>query len=242
MWIMGGMLLAPLAFVAAVCGTDTTRVENGDAPEHSISVSGEGKVSAKPDIALITLGVSTLQPTVAQARETAAASLDGMIASMKANDVAENDIQTQQLYISAEYDYNDGNQRLRGFRVNNTVVAKVRNIDNTGKVVDDAVDAGGDSTTIQGIAFTIDDPKELQSQARSAAVEDARSKAETLASAGKVDLGDPITINEGAVYLPQPVDAYKGIAADRASAGAETQVLAGELDVVVSVTVVFALK
>lgn len=240
--IIGGMVLAPLAFVAAVCGTDTTRVENGEGPDPSISVSGEGKVTAKPDVAMITLGVSTLRPTVAEARESAAAALDGMIASMRNNGIDDDDLQTQQLYINAEYNYDDGNQRLIGFRVSNTVTAKVRNIDNTGKVVDDAVGAGGDSTTIDGISFTIDDPKDLQSQARAAAVEDARAKAETLASAGGVDVGAPITITEGGfsppVY-PYPAAEY---AADRAQTGAATPIEAGELDVVVNVQVVFELQ
>jgi uncharacterized protein YggE len=240
--VIAGMALAPLAFVAAVCGTDTTRIENGEGPDPSISVSGEGKVTAKPDLALITLGVSTLRPTVAEARESAAAALDGMIASMRNNGIDEDDIQTQQLYINAEYNYNDGNQRLIGFRVNNTVTAKVRNIDNTGQVVDDAVDAGGDSTTIDGISFTIDDPKDLQSQARAQAVEDARAKAETLASAGGVDVGAPITITEGGFsppMYPYPAAEY---AADRSQAGASTPIEAGELDVIVNVQVVFELK
>jgi uncharacterized protein YggE len=240
--IIGGMLLAPLALVAAVCGTDTTRIENGENPAPSISVSGEGKVSAKPDLALITLGVSSLAPTVAEARETAAASLDAMIASMKANGVEDDDIQTQQLYINAEYNYNNGNTTLRGFRVQNTVSAKIRNIDNTGKVVDDAVNAGGNNTTIDSIAFTIDDPKELQAQARAAAVGDARAKAETLASAGGVDVGAPITISEGSFQQPYHPYPAADRAAEGAQTGAATPIEAGELDVIVSVQVVFELK
>jgi uncharacterized protein YggE len=237
------MLIAPLAFVAAVCGGDTTQIENGEAPEHSISVNGEGKVTARPDVAMITLGVSSLAPSVAEARESAAASLDAMIATIKGNGVDDKDIQTQQLSIQPEYDYRGETQTLRGFRVSNSVTAKVRNIDNTGKVVDDAVTAGGNNATIQGIGFTIDDPKELQSQAREAAVRDARAKAETLASAGGVDIGDPIQINEGAFAIPY----YSGAeqyAADRSAAGAlaPTPIEAGELDVVVNVSVTWQLK
>lgn len=240
--IIAGMVLAPLAFVAAVCGDSTTSIENSGDLTPSITVSGEGKVTAKPDVAIITLGVSTLAPTVAEARETAATSMEGMVKSLKDNGVAEKDIQTTQLNINAEYDYNDGNQRLRGFRVQNTVTAKLRNIDNTGKAVDDAVAAGGDNTQINGIAFTIDDPKTLQDQARSAAVEDARKKAETLASAGGVDIGNPIQINEGSVYIPQPLNAYRGIAEGSAAADTKTTIEAGELDVIVNVSVIFELK
>ena len=71
---------------------------------------------------------------------------------MKANGVAEKDIQTSQLSIYPEYNYmEDGRQELRGFRVQNTVTATLRDIDKTGEVVDDAVVAGGNDTTINGI-------------------------------------------------------------------------------------------
>ena len=56
---------------------------------------------------------------------------------MKANGVAEKDIQTSQLSIYPEYNYmEDGRQELRGFRVQNTVTATLRDIDKTGEVVD----------------------------------------------------------------------------------------------------------
>jgi hypothetical protein len=232
----GAMLLASLTFAGALCG-ETTRITTQSADDNAkgITVTGEGKVTAAPDVAMLTLGVHTLAPTVAEARDGAATALDAMVASMRANGIDEKDIQTQQLSIHPEYDYGNEQQTLRGFRVTNTVLAKVRNIDNTSKVVDDAVTAGGDSTTIEGIAFTIDEPGELQSQAREAAVRDARAKAETLASAAGVGLGDPIEINEGGGV--QPVY-YSGaeIAADR-QAAAPTPIEPGELDVVINVSV-----
>jgi uncharacterized protein YggE len=236
-----GMALAPLALVAAVCGDTTTRVENtGQAPT-GITVTGEGKVQGAPDVAMIQLGVSVLRPTVAEARAQAATALDAMINSMKANGVEEDDIQTSQLYISPEYDYRNNETVLRGFRVTNSVSVKVRDIDTTSKVVDDAVAAGGDDTQLQGISFTIDDPKELQKQAREAAIADARAKADTLAQAGGVSVGDPIVINEGSVYVP-PIP-YAG----REAAGADqavpsTPIEPGQLDVIVNVTVTWTIE
>lgn len=241
--LIAGMAFVPLMFVAAVCGDETTRVENtGNEQTHGISVAGEGRVSAKPDLALITLGVSALRPTVAEARESAAASLTGMVDAIKAGGVAEKDIQTQQLSIYPEYDYNDGNsQTLRGFRVSNTVTAKLRDVDKTGDVVDAAVAAGGDSATIQGIAFTIDEPESLREQARAEAVADAKKKAETLASASGVEIGEPISISEGGVFEP-PIVYDRAAGADSAQQEAVTPIEPGELDVVISVTVTWAIK
>jgi uncharacterized protein YggE len=240
--LIAGMAFVPLMFIAAVCGDETTRIENiGDAQTRGISVAGEGRVSAKPDVALITLGVTALRPTVAEARESAAASLTGMIDAIKAGGVAEKDIQTQQLSIYPEYDYNDGNQTLRGFRVSNTVTAKLRDVDKTGDIVDAAVEAGGDEATIQGIAFTIDDPEDLREQARAAAVADAKKRAETLASASGVEIGEPLSISEGGVFEP-PIFYDRAAGAPATGETATTPIEPGELDVVINVNVTWAIK
>lgn len=237
------LLLVPLAMIVAACGNETTKIEQaGPNQATGVSVSGEGKVSAPPDVANISLGVSVLAPSVAEARTQAAASLTAMVDSMKRNGVADKDIQTSQLSIYPEYDYRDGNSVLRGFRVQNSVNAKIRDIDTTGKVVDEAVEAGGNNTQIQGISFTIDDPSELQEQARKAAVEDAKRKAEVLANAGGVSLGNPISISEGALNVPPIYYDAGRAAADSAAPLPETPIEPGELDVSISVTVVWAIK
>ncbi|MEX2245576.1 MAG: SIMPL domain-containing protein [Dehalococcoidia bacterium] len=235
------LMLVSLAFAGAVCGDETTTVQQDRASDTGITVSGEGKVTAEPDMALITLGVSVLAPTVAEARDRAATALDAMITSMKGHGVDDNDIQTQGLSIYPEYDYSGNQQVLRGFRMQNTVTAKIRSIDDTSAIVDDAVTAGGDSVSIQSIGFTIDKPDDLRQQAREAAVRDARARAETLASAGGVDLGDPISISEGSSFEP-PVLLRDGFAEDAAQTAPSTPIQPGELDVVVSVSVTFAIK
>ena len=240
-WAIVGMLLAPLALVAAVCGDTTTRIENpGAGQQTGITVGGEGTAQGKPDVALITLGVTALAPTVGEARDRAAASLDAMLKSVKSGGVAEKDIQTTQLSINPEYNYDNGNQTLRGFRVTNTVSIKVREINKTGDVVDGAVTAGGNDTTIQGITFTIDDPEQLREKAREAAVADARRRAETLAKASGVSVGSPISITETS-YNP-PIYSARDALAPSTGGEVATPIQPGELDVVISVSVTFEIK
>jgi hypothetical protein len=226
--VMGGVLL--LGVLAAGCGNRTTRIENIPAAEtHGITVNGEGKVTGKPDIAQLTLGVSKLANTVEQARNDAAASLDAMIKSIRDNGVAKDDIQTLQFNISPEYDYSNGRQLLKGFRVTNVVSAKLRDINKTSKVVDDAVTAGGDNT------------QELQAQAREKAVADAKARAQTLAGAAGVTIGDPITISETS-FQPVPL-ASKAFAEDRgAGAAPATPIEPGKLDVTVTVNVTWGIR
>ncbi|MBF6600412.1 MAG: SIMPL domain-containing protein [Dehalococcoidia bacterium] len=205
-----------------------------------ITVSGEGKVQGKPDIAQLALGVSVLRATVAAARDQAAASLTAIDNAMKADGIADRDIQTSDLTISPEYNYSDGKQTLTGFRVTNTATVKVRDINTTSKVVDDAVNAGGDDTQIQGITFTIDKPGDLQRQAREAAVADAKAKAQTLASASGVGLGSAIAISEGGGVQPIVYDKAAFAAAPGATTAA-TPIQPGELDVTVNVSITWAI-
>ena len=121
--------------------------------------------------------------------------------------------------------------------MSNSVSAKVRDINATGKVVDDAVNAGGNDVQIQGISFTIDKPDDLQRQAREQAIADARDKADTLAKAGGVSLGDAISITEGGGV--QPVQASPAAASGPA---AQTPIQPGELDVTVTVNVTWAIR
>jgi len=236
-WLAAGaVLLAAVALGAIACGDTVTQVQPPSPQQTGITVSGEGKATGTPDIATVQLGVSTLAATVADARSRAATAMDAMIASMKGNGVADKDIQTQQLSIAPEYDYADNRQTLRGFRVTNIVVAKIRTIDNTSKVVDDAVTAGGNDAQVQGISFTIENPDTLKTQARQAAMADARSRAETLAKEAGVQVGNPIAISESAVVPP--------IAYDRAAAGVapETPIQPGTQDVTVTVSVTYAIR
>lgn len=231
------------ASVAATCGSTTTRVETtGNDAQSGITVTGQGKVSGKPDLARVTLGVSTLADTVEAARDEAATSLDAMVGSMRSNGVASGDLQTQQFSISPEYDYSNNRQTLKGFRVTNTVTAKLRDINKTGQIIDAAVAAGGDNTQVQGIVFTIDKPAELQDAARKAAIADARAKAETLAKEAGVGLGGPVVISEGGGVPPPLLYAGDSASAPRSAAGANTPIEPGELDVTIDVSVRWAIQ
>ena len=231
-----------LAFLGTACEGDkiTVASPNGNTLQ-GITVSGEGKATGQPDIAILSLGISTLRPTVAEARNEAASTMQKVIDSVKGNGVAEKDIQSAQYSIYPEYDYSIvASQKLLGYRITNTVTIKVRDIDKTSDVLDGATAAGGDLTQVQGISFTIDEPDALRDQAREDAVNDAKARAQRLADTAGVKLGDPISITEGSVSLPVPM---KSIALDsRGAAEQATPIQPGELDIDLTVQVVFAIE
>ena len=214
-----------------------------------IWVSGKGKASAQPDLALLTAGVEAKAKTVEEARSKAASAMSAILDALKRRGIADKDTQTRFFNISPEYQFVErtdalgirrGEQVLVGYIVSNQVAVKVRKLDDVGKVIDDVVKAGGDLTRLQGIGFTIDDPSKLQTQARELAVKDALAKADQMAKAAGVSLGKPFYLNESSFESPpQPFAARLSVAA---SAGeVSTPISAGELDVEVTVQAAFSI-
>lgn len=215
-------------------------VLSSSATDRTIHVIGSGSVAGEPDIATLDVGVSVEKETVAEAREEAASAMTALINSLKANDVAEKDIKTENFNIYPQYDYGEKVRTLRGYRVNNTVRAKVRELETLSEVIDDAAAAGGNSTVINSIQFAIDDTAPLQTQARNLAVKDAEAKAQTLAEASGVRLGEPVTITESSFFAGPPTP-YLAVAED-ASARTATPIAPGEFTVTVNVTVVYEIE
>ena len=220
-----------------------SEVLSSSATDRTIHVTGSGSVTGEPDIATLNVGVSVERETVAEAREEAASAMTALIASLQANSIAEKDIKTENFSIYPQYDYVENVRTLRGYRVNNTVRAKVRDLATLSEVIDDAAAAGGNSIVINSIQFMIDDTTPLQTEARSLAVEDAEAKAQTLAEASGVRLGEPITITESTYFEGPPIPfGTTAEAAFDTSARTATPVAPGELAVIVTVTVVYEIE
>lgn len=210
-----------------------------DSQQQGIWVSGEGKAAAVPDIAILNVGVEVQEQSVAQAQAEAITAMDNVMAALKDNGVAEKDIQTQYFSIRQVTRWDDQRQQETtiGYRVSNMVTAKIRDVEQTGVVIDAVALAGGDFARISGISFTVDDPTPYYELAREEAMADARAKAEKLASLADVRLGKPTYISEGSVYVPR---AYPEAMYDEVYAGASsTAISPGELEISLSVQVAY---
>jgi hypothetical protein len=161
-----------------------------------ITVSGVGEVTGAPDTVEVDVGVSVLADTVAEASAVAAERSQAMIASLSSEGVAEADMTTFDYTIQPEYDYSGNKQRLTGYRVSNTLRAKVREIDGTGAIVDSVSAAGGDHSRINGLRFSIDDKAKLETAAREAAWNDALARATQLSALSGQALGPATSITE----------------------------------------------
>lgn len=218
------------ALLVTACGDETTVI--GGADQAGISVSGRGEVQGEPDTGYFTVGVETTRDTVAEAREAAATLANRVVESLRRNGVDEDDIRTTSFAIYPRYDYRNGEPpRITGYTVTNMVEVTVRDLDAFSRIIDDAAEAGGDDVRIQGIRFDIEDREGLIEQARALAMEDARTKAEQLATLGGVRLGPPVSIAEQTTVSPPP---FFG---ERAADDAATPIEPGLTSVVVTVSV-----
>lgn len=199
--IAGMVLILVVGLVGCSSGNtppNSNTTVNLNNQQEGILTSGEGKVYVTPDVAVLTLGIEAQEDSVAVARDEAATAMEAVIAAVKSRGIADKDIQTQYFNISqvTRWDGDKNTEVVSGYRVTNTVTVKVREIEKAGDVIDDVVVAGGDLTRIQGINFTVDEPRPYYEQAREKAFEYAAAKAKQLADKAGVKLGDVFYITE----------------------------------------------
>lgn len=234
-----GAQVSPPAISAYVATPELGGVINSQ-QQVGLWVNGEGKVMANPDIVLLGLGVEAEAKTVAQAQRDAAEAMDGVVKALKSNGITEKDIQTQSFSIYPVREWIEKERRsiTIGYRVTNMVVAKIRQIDKAGTVIDAVAEAGGDLTRIDSISFTVEDPTSYYKEARAKAIADAITKAKQMAQAAGIKLGKLLYISEGSQYV-QPVEVRDYLMKAEGAATAPTSISAGELTIQVTVQMVY---
>jgi len=247
-WLIGVILVLGVAVLGLWgCGGGPTTLENVNltSQQQGIWVSGTGKVSVTPDIATLSLGIEAQAKTVALAQDDANEAMDSVMSTLSGSGVKEKDIQTQFFNIRqvTRWDDETGEQIVTGYRVTNTVSAKLREIEKVGGIIDAVAAAGGDFIRINNIGFSIDEPEAYYQEVRELAVNDAEAKAEDLAELAGVKLGAPIYISEGSPSTP-PIryqDVYLEKAGGAPAPVIETSISAGELDIQLNIQIVYTI-
>lgn len=227
------------AFYLAGKHLETDSLRN---PPLVISVSGEGKVTGTPDIAMLSFGVQTDRLATAEAAtKDLGTRMQKIIAALKQQGIAEGDISTQSLSLYPVYDYNDGRTIPRGYQAGQSLSVKVRDTAKVGDVLSLAATNGANQ--VGGVSFTIDDPEALRDTARSEAIAEAQEKAQELAAQLGRRLGRMTAFNEngGGYYPPMPYyarDAMAGAVANEA----KMEIPSGDQEVSVIVSLTYELR
>jgi len=245
---IGAALLMGFVYVAGAGNWLATPVAEAQAPvaqtatafPGAITVVGEGKVTLKPDIAHVTIGVETVSNTVKAASDQNSEMVNAVLEALKAQGVAEEDMQTTGFSIYAERFGPEGplaDSDVR-YHVTNNVLVTVRDLDKLSDILDAAIDAGANN--IYGIDFAVDDPSASEADVRQAALDDAKAKAGELAEMSGLTVGPIISISE---VVGGGGGFYAGNFAEQSKAmgGGGTPVTPGQLDLIMQLQVVYAI-
>ena len=203
-----------------------------------ITVSAEGTVKVVPDAVRIMAQVSVVDGTNAGALAKANSSSSAVRKALSANGVAAKDIATNSMSVYPEYNYTQDKGSVQvGYRASQSFTVTVRNAINAGAVVDAVIAAGGDNLQLQGVSPFIIDNSKATLAARSAAVANAKAKANSYAKLMGVKLGKVNYILENSTSNPIPIYGVAKAAADSA-----TTIDLGTQDVSVSISVQWAIN
>lgn len=218
----------------------------------SFTVTGLGKVVAVPDVAQFTFTVITEgDEDVAKLQEENAKKMNAAIAYLKEQGIDEKDIKTQQYNVQPRYQYNPCREGgvcpppdISGYSINQSVEVKVREYTRAGELLSGVVSAGANS--VSQLTFTIDDPAQLESEARAQAIAEAAEKASAIAEAGNFKVGRILSIGEYESPQPMPygygMGAGGGVFMEDAKAAVPVTTEPGSQEVNVSVSVTYEIR
>jgi uncharacterized protein YggE len=236
--VVSALIAAAVIVVAVRPPVARAAVAAADDPRSTVTVVGDGRVLVQPDIANVTFGVEATAPTQAAAQADAATRMQAVVDALLGLGVPREEIRTNRLSAHPVYD-NRNPGSVQGYQANNSVQVKLRNLDQVGAVVD-AVTAAG-ANRVDGISFAVDQIEGPKGQARGLAMQNARTKADQLASLAGLRVVGVKAIEESDASSnpprPQPAraDAY-------GAAAPPPPVEPGQQEVATQVTVTYVVE
>ncbi len=252
-WYAGTLALAGLFIMSlAIAGAQLSSMKHPLGQQGTITVSGDGEVAVKPDIATITFTVNETGTTVANAQDAVEKKVIAAINALAQFGVDEKDRKTVSYNVYPHYEnvpimsamgmgvatYPSTNQKITGYDVSETVEVKIRKIDSAGDVL--GALGAANITQISGPNFTVEDPDKAQEKAKEEAIEAARAKAKETARALGVDLGEVVQFSEDNGGYPMPMSYAKDMRAQSAL-GSEVTLPSGDSTIKSHVTITYNL-
>ena len=216
----------------------------GRTPEqiNTMYFSGEGKVNAKPDIAIVSMGLSVQKYKVSDAQKESTEKMNAFINKVKELGVESKDIKTANYNIYTQYDWTNGRQVFKGYQLSQNVEIKIRDLDK----VSDIISLAGDYSLNQvgDLTFDVDNKEEFIAQAREEAIQKAKENAQKTAEALGVDLGRIISFNEssGSISVYNGYRLMDSAKAMNESASGTAQIESGSSDIKITVNIGYELQ
>lgn len=222
-------------------------------PERVISFTAEGKVTAKPEVALLDVSVITQGEKASEVQSTNNKRMKEIINFLKQNGVDKQDIRTTIYSLTPQYDYSwclkdkedsfshSCPPKIIGYNFKQTIEIKIRDFDKINNIVGNLTEKGANN--ISEIRFTIEDPEIYKNEARIEALNKIKQRAQILSQATGIKLGKIITIKEGGVpYYPleKRFAIPEGLSGENVPQ--EAQIETGSLEITATMTVSYEIK
>lgn len=232
-WIALALVVVTVAAPGIISANDGDTVPK-------LTVRGQGVVSVRPDVAIVTLGAAVRRDTADAAFEQANALIAQLNQALRQLGIPEQDVTTRQFSLTPEYGRQQGDAPapLVGWRATNMVSIKIRDFSRLGPTIDQAARILGSDAQISGISFTIEDTAAATRQARNQAVQNAQLQAQELAATAGVRLGRILSIAEVSTPPPMPV----AFAAPAPVAARAVEISPGEQMLTVTVEIVYEIQ
>ncbi len=230
------LLIAP-CFTSAAAASDAAAA----APVPAITVTGNADVAAAPDRAQVSLGAVVETRQAVDAQKQLAQIIHRVLSEIRTLGVPNEKIRTAGVSLIPVYsqpkprtDPEPEAPRIVGYRATNSVRIHLDELDRVGAVIDTGIAAGANQ--LSSLSFELKDDLSFRQQALRLAVQEARVKAETIAAALNLKLGEVLDVREDGAQTTYPVERRFA-----APAAAGTPIQPGQIQVSAAVTVRFRL-
>jgi hypothetical protein len=236
LWVIIGFLIVLAVFIAV----SIDQKLNTATTTNTVSFNGEGKVLARPDVAVVDFSIITQAASSKAAQDANSKKSQSVMDFLKKQKIEDKDIKTVGYNIYPQYSYSrNESPKIEGYRVDQTIRIKIRNLENISSILDGIVTAGANQ--IGSLSFEVDEPEKLKAEARAKAIADAKKKAEELKGQIGIKLGKIVNFSENVGGWPVPL--YKTVALEEKGIGSGGPALpAGENEITVNITITYQIR
>ena len=237
------IVAATIATTLTLLNAESVQAQDSDHHTRSITVNGEGKIAAAPDMATIRFSVVTRDKDPEKARSENADASSSALNMLRDLEISEEKIRLEQLALNPAREW-DPDQRRHvdvGFEVTRGVSVETQDLDLVASIVARLVKTG--ANRINGVQYGLSNDQEAKSEALVLAVENARAKAIAMLAALGETLGPVMDVREQSVRVPSPEPRMYAAAAMEKAADASPDAYApGELDIVANAVITFEIQ
>ena len=236
-------IITSASLTACSSATVPSTITVQSAENSGISVYGEEKIKATPDIAEITYSVDTQEKDAKTCQTKNAKDVDAVISLLKEKGIDEKDIQTNNIGLNPVYDWNNG-RKITGYEMTTEIVVSSVPIDEAGTIISDSVNAGINS--IDSVQYQCSNFDELYAEALKNAISSARKKADIMAEAGGKKVVSMTQVqelssgNQAVAYTANNMKQMAVMETDSIDAG--SSLMPGQVEVEAEVSVTFLIE